>query len=168
MLRLSCAPIVVLSLLAACQSGPEPTAEKAPPRASATAATVTPAAATVKPGAATVKLGAPLTGAEVVPLARLATDAKTYAERTVKTEGKVTAVCQAMGCWMEIADSSTQVHIKMRGHSFFVPKTASGRHAVVEGTLLAKPGDGECEKEAEQATGKTVKLELDATGVELL
>jgi hypothetical protein len=152
----------VALLLLACQSGGGPTPAPAPTPQGAAGSNA------AKPASNTVKLGAPMTAAEVVPLARLAKEANTYAKRQVKTEGKVTAVCQAMGCWMEIADADTQVHIRMTGHSFFVPKTASGRRAVVEGTLLAKPGDGECEKEAEEATGRTVKLELDATGVELL
>jgi Domain of unknown function (DUF4920) len=145
----------IVLFMSACQSGSERTAEGSPnPRAAATTSTL--------------KLGAPMTTAELIPLARLAKDTRGYLDRPIKTEGKVTAVCQAMGCWMEISDASTEVHIKMAGHSFFVPKTASGRQAIVEGRLLAKPGDGECEKEAEQATGKTVKLELEATGVELL
>ena len=56
----------------------------------------------------------------------------------------------------------------MTAHSFFVPKTASGRHSVVMGKVLPAPDDGECEEEAKEATGKPVKVELDATGIELL
>jgi hypothetical protein len=56
----------------------------------------------------------------------------------------------------------------MSGHSFFIPKNAAGRRALVQGTVLPKPDNGECEQEAAEATGKTVKIELDATGVELL
>lgn len=113
-------------------------------------------------------MGAPLGHGDVVPLARIAADASKYAKATVKTEGRVIAVCQAMGCWMEIADAKSEAHIRMNGHSFFIPKTAAGRRAIVEGTVLAKPDNGECEKEAAEATGKEVKVELDATGVELL
>lgn len=39
---------------------------------------------------------------------------------------------------------------------------------MLEGTVLAKPDNGECEEEAKQATGRVVKVEIDATGVELL
>src|SRR4051794_26210650 len=108
-----------------------------------------PAAASVAPSNV-VRLGAPMAAGQAIPLARLAKDAKSYGDHPVKTEGKVTAVCQAMGCWMELSDADTQVHIRMTGHSFFVPKNASGRRAVVEGKLLAKPDNGECEQEAEQ------------------
>lgn len=117
---------------------------------------------------ASLKLGAPIRGSTVVPLTSIAKDTQKYAKTTVKTEGRVTAVCQAMGCWMEIADTNSEAHIRMSGHSFFIPKNASGRRAIVEGTVLPRPDNGECEQEATQATGKTVKVELDATGVELL
>jgi hypothetical protein len=142
-------------------------------RAKATAApsvaSEMPAAAPAEnaPGAK-VKLGAPIVQADSVPLSTIAGQPAKYAKSTVKTEGQVVAVCQAMGCWMEISDKNTDAHIRMSGHGFFIPKTAAGRRAVVEGTVLPRPDQGECEQEAVQATGKTVKLELDATGVELL
>jgi len=34
--------------------------------------------------------------------------------------------------------------------------------------VLARPDEGECEEEAVQATAKPIKVELEATGVELL
>jgi hypothetical protein len=139
---------------------PEPTA-----RAQATAA---PPAGDPAGGTAREKLGDPIHDTAVVPLSAIAQNPTQYAKNVVKTEGKVTAVCQAMGCWMEIADQNADAHIKMSGHRFFVPRTAAGRHAVVEGTVLANPAQGECEQEAQQATGKTVRVELVATGVELL
>jgi hypothetical protein len=114
------------------------------------------------------KFGAPLGQSPVVALADIVRESGKYARTKVKTEGKVTAVCQAAGCWMEISDATGQAHVRMGGHSFFVPKSASGRRALVEGTVLAKPDNGECEQEALEATGRTVKVELDATGVELL
>jgi hypothetical protein len=117
---------------------------------------------------AALKLGAPIRAGQKVALASIAKDAAKYANAIVTTEGRVTAVCQAMGCWMEIADTASEAHVRMSGHSFFIPKTASGRRAIVQGTVLAKPDNGECEQEAAEATGKVVKVELDATGVELL
>src|SRR4051794_19224461 len=117
--------VVVLVAVMSCQSGNEGTGA---PAASSVGA---PVKASALPGPkvadGTVKLGAPITATESVPLSRLMHEVKTFAKHTVKTEGKVTAVCQAMGCWMEIADAETQAHIRMSGHRFFVPKDASGR-----------------------------------------
>lgn len=128
----------------------------------------TPSAQQAERSPASSKLGAPLRGSQKVSLADIAKSSSRYANATVTTEGRVTAVCQAMGCWMEIGDANGEAHVRMSGHSFFIPKTAAGRRAVVEGIVLAKPDDGQCEQEALQATGKPVKVELDATGVELL
>jgi hypothetical protein len=128
----------------------------------------TPAPAPAPAASSSLKLGAPIHAGQKVALASIAKDAAKYANATVTTEGRVTAVCQAMGCWMEIADSTGEAHVRMSGHSYFIPKTASGRRAIVQGTVLAKPDNGECEQEAAEATGKVVKIELDATGVELL
>jgi hypothetical protein len=159
---------VITSVGAGCESGGS-RGEAAKPVAPA-AGTPTKIEAKAAPAAAAPAnlFGAPLGKSPVVALADIVRDSGKYAKTTVKTEGKVTAVCQAAGCWMEISDAAGEAHVRMSGHSFLVPKSASGRRARVEGTVLPKPDNGECEQEALEATGKTVKVELDATGVELL
>ena len=104
-----------------------------------------------------------------VPLASIAKEPKAFVGKTITTTGTVTAVCQHMGCWMEIKDEVTQAHVSMAGHGFFVPKTASGRKARVQGTLTSAPDEeSECNEEAAKQMGKPVaKLQLEATGVEL-
>jgi hypothetical protein len=96
-------------------------------------------------------------------------DPKAYKGKPIVTTGTVTAVCQSMGCWMEIKDADGEAHVKMAGEKFFVPKTSAGHHARVQGTLVDVAGeDEECAKEASDQTGKQVaKLQLEATGVEL-
>jgi hypothetical protein len=108
-------------------------------------------------------------GAADVSLASIAKEPKAFVGQTITTTGTVTAVCQHRGCWMEIKDDSTQAHISMAGHSFFVPKSASGRKARVQGTLTSAPDEeSECNEEAAKQMGKPVaKLQLEATGVEL-
>jgi hypothetical protein len=108
-------------------------------------------------------------GAADVPLASIAKDPKAFVGKTITTMGTVTAVCQHMGCWMEIKDDVTQAHVSMAGHGFFVPKSASGRKAHVQGTLTSAPDEeSECNEEAAKQMGKPVaKLQLEATGVEL-
>ncbi len=115
--------------------------------------------------------GATITNAELTSLDSIAADPAKFANKTVKTEGIVTAVCQEMGCWMEIGDKSKLAHIKMAGHSFFVPKNASGRHAIVEGTVVDTPGaGGNCMHEGKDscAGNALAKLQIQATGVELV
>jgi hypothetical protein len=193
MQRLAAAAVAVTSalvmVLAACNSGKAPPA----PSASATGAAVpqalaivpvapfpssASAAASASPGPASapsaqdpaspLHLGAPITGTKTVALSDIAKSPKTYANQVVTTSGTVFAVCQSMGCWMEIKDDKSEAHVKLAGHSFFVPKSSAGHHARVQAKVLRTNPDDECAQEAAEQTGKPVaKLELEATGVEL-
>jgi hypothetical protein len=112
----------------------------------------------------TLALGEPIT-ARLVPLTEIAKSPSRYADQLVGTSGKVTAVCQEMGCWMEIQDESGQAHVKMNGHAFFVPKTAAGHFARVQAKVLRR-SDEEC-AESPSPPHTASRVELDATGVEL-
>ena len=103
----------------------------------------------------------------VVSLAEIAKNPAPFTGRVVATTGKVTAVCQEMGCWMEMQDESGRAHVRMHGHSFFVPKTASGHIARVQATIVTRPGEDDCEEGAKSTAGHLAKVELDATGIEL-
>jgi len=114
------------------------------------------------------KFGEPISESVTTPLPTIVKDPVTYANKMVRTEGMVSAVCQSMGCWMQIADTSGKAHIKMAGHSFFVPKASSGHRAVVQGKVM--PG-----KEAAAACGndgcgnqELTQVEIEATGIELI
>lgn len=57
----------------------------------------------------------------------------------------------------------------MAGHSFFVPKTASGHKAKVQAKLVPSDDENaECNEEAKEQMGHAVaKVQLEAMGVEL-
>jgi hypothetical protein len=145
--------------ISACGRAPEQ-ATPAPDKAHAEAPTA------LKP-LAQKKFGGAITEASTTTLDALLREPAKFQTKTVRTEGVVSAVCKSMGCWMEIADPAGQAHIKMAGHSFFVPRDASGHHAVVQGTVL-RPSHDECSEEAKQQTGAVAKIEIEATGVEFL
>lgn len=158
--------------IAGCDTGAAPPAAKKDP-------TPTPA-----PVATTdaLKLGAPIDGStQSVTLSDVAKTPGAYTNKELVTTGTVTAVCQHMGCWMEIKDDANgEAHVKMAGHKFFVPKTASGKKARIMAKLVPNADDGACagegeahgqgcKAEAEQQMGHPLaKLELVADGVELL
>jgi hypothetical protein len=120
------------------------------------------------PAHAPLQLGEPISpGTTALSLSDLAARAADYRGKTIATTGVVTAVCQEMGCWMEIKDDKGAAHIRMHGHSFFVPKTASGHHARVQATLVAADDKTECDEEGGDAGKALTKVELDATGIEL-
>lgn len=123
------------------------------------------------------QFGAAITdGNNKTALASVLTEPAKFANQTVCTEGKVVAVCKSMGCWMEIADDSGQAHIKMAGHSFFIPREANGHRARVQGKVIAAGAEAEpmcgsqdnCRENAAKETGKVAKVEIEATGVEFL
>jgi hypothetical protein len=110
----------------------------------------------------TLALGERVTS-PLVPLTEIAKSPARFENQLVATSGRVTAVCQEMGCWMEIEDESSQAHVKMHGHSFFVPKTAAGHVARIQAKVL-RQRDQACN---DQRMASAPQVELDATGVEL-
>jgi hypothetical protein len=165
MRKAACVFISVASFaLAACAHGPSDSESGGAPAASvAPMASVTPvdtAPVNTAPKG-TLALGERITS-PLVALADIAKNPAAYEGKTVATSGKVTAVCQEMGCWMQLEDATGQAHVRMHGHTFFVPKTAPGHLARVQATLVKPTGGAtDCEE------GKAAKLELVATGVEI-
>lgn len=170
---------LVLLGLSGCRSAAEPTADTAPPalpapeeeRAAPMQATASPIAPLQKK-----QFGAPITETATTALPALLQDPAKFGGKVVRTEGVVSAVCRSMGCWMEIADESGSAHIKMAGHSFFVPKDASGHRAIVQGKVVTEQDEGgamcgakdNCRGEAEKQTGRIARVEIEATGVQFL
>src|SRR5512139_700992 len=135
--------IVVAAGLLAC--GQEPSAAPEPKASgSAAALTTSPAPAAVASSLAGRTFGDKITASEEVELASIVSDPAKFADQTVRTTGVVQAVCQKAGCWMEIGDAQTRAHIKMGGHAFLVPKSASGHRAIVQGTVKGGAPANEC------------------------
>jgi hypothetical protein len=160
--------VVAVALSLGCSRKADVAADPAPSPPALEAKRDTPNQSASAPLAAgPVLLGERVTS-PVVALADIAKNPKKYENKVVTTSGTVTAVCQSMGCWMEIRDDSGEAHVKMHGHAFYVPKTASGHKARVQATVLRTDPNDECAKEAAEQTSKPVaKIELDATGIEL-
>jgi hypothetical protein len=55
----------------------------------------------------------------------------------VVLSGVIRGVCQTKGCWMTMTDAGAEpVFVKFRDYSFFVPRNAIGRKAVIRGTPI--------------------------------
>ena len=137
-------PVITLAIaLAACNTA---TKEPAPTATQATATAT--ASASPSPSEGVLRIGAPIEASvEKVALTDVAKNPDAFVGKKFATTGTVTAVCQHMGCWMEIKDDSGEAHIKMAGHAFLVPKTASGRKARVLATLVKNDTDAPCASE---------------------
>jgi hypothetical protein len=168
--------VASFGLLLACNSGKQaPASASSPGAGGSQGATPSGAQAASAPSPATqaaagvLHLGEPITETKLVSLTDITKSPKDFEGKVVATSGTVFAVCQSMGCWMEIKDdANTEAHVRLAGHKFFVPKTSAGHHARVQAKVMRTNPDEECAQEAEQQTGKPVaKLELEATGVDL-
>lgn len=159
---------LLLTLLVAAGCSRASSSSKAADKPATATATATPTA--TAPATSANKVGEPISAtAPVVALADVVKNPAAYKGKSFVTSGTVTAVCQEMGCWMEIKDATSEAHIKMAGEKFSVPKTSAGHKARVQGMLVDVAGsDEECAEEAAKQTGGQVaKLQLEATGVEL-
>lgn len=157
----------------ACAQDPSAAPE---PKATESAAAQTQAPKAADGAGATASLAGKAFGDKItlnddVELGSIVTDPTKFADQTVRTTGVVQAVCQKAGCWMEIGDAQTRAHIKMGGHAFLVPKSASGHRAIVQGTVKGGAPANECgSKDSCGGTenGAIAKIEIVATGVEFI
>jgi hypothetical protein len=94
------------------------------------------AAAALAFGAA-VNLGKPLTLKEPMSIQELVSAPDQYLTKTVQVRGKVTDVCQMMGCWMELVEAGTaaRVRIKVEDGVIVFPKDSVGKTVLAEGVF---------------------------------
>jgi hypothetical protein len=87
---------------------------------------------------ATLKLGGPLTLKDPVAVGKVAAAPEAYVGKMVQVKGKVTEVCQMMGCWMSLSDADTGklLRIKVNDGDMVFPKDSVGKMAVAEGKLI--------------------------------
>jgi hypothetical protein len=88
--------------------------------------------------AADQKLGKPLALGEPTPLAQIEAHPEKYVGKLVQVRGRVSEVCQAMGCWMNIVDpvGERSMRIKVDDGDIVFPQSAVGKLAVAEGKLV--------------------------------
>src|SRR5215470_1765999 len=110
---------------------------------------ITAALATSLLSAAEIKLGKPLTVKEPMPVATLLAKPADYVGKTVQVKGKITEVCQMMGCWIDLTnDEGQKLRIKVNDGEIEFPKDAAGKTAVAEGQF------NKLELTKEQATAR--------------
>jgi hypothetical protein len=89
--------------------------------------------------AAGQSLGAGVKLAEPTPIATVYANPERFVGKTIRLDGVVTAVCEAMGCWMALADSAQSpqtVRFKVDHDGALVfPISARGKRASAEGVL---------------------------------
>jgi hypothetical protein len=88
--------------------------------------------------AAEVKLGEPMTLKKQTAIADLNARPADFVDKQVQVKGKVTEVCEKMGCWMQLVDPATKtaVRIKVKDGVIVFPKEAIGKMAAAEGKFV--------------------------------
>lgn len=92
--------------------------------------------------AETRTFGKPLQGLKPTPLKTVLEHPKDG--QVVRLEGTIDKVCQNKGCWLELTEESSAVHVMFEGYSFFVPRDSEGSKVALEGIVKVKepdPGD---------------------------
>ncbi|HUQ91410.1 MAG TPA: DUF4920 domain-containing protein [Bryobacteraceae bacterium] len=87
--------------------------------------------------AADLKLGKPLTLKIALPVKEVMADPDQYVGKIIQVKGKITEVCQMMGCWTNLVDpeSSRMIRVKVEDGDIVFPKDAIGKIAIAEGVL---------------------------------
>ena len=131
----------------------------------------------VTPPPAVKKFGKPLAGLPAVTVAQLVASPQTYAGKTIRTEGRIAAVCAEKGCWMTLGESARPIRVTFESYAYFVPKNAAGSTARLEGVFkVAKIPEATAKHYAgetpggrpEAVRGEQQELSIVATGVELV
>jgi hypothetical protein len=111
--------------------------------------------------------GKPLRGLKPTPLADVL--ARPEDGRAVRLEGTIAAVCRRKGCWVELRQGDSAVHVTFEDYSFFLPTDAAG-DVVLEGKVVMKRRDAD---EVDHLKGEgagdaaAARVSIEASGVEL-
>ncbi len=117
-----------------------------------------------------IKRGAAIGTAKKVSLAEAMKEPGKYSGKTILVEGVIKRSCKMEGCWMELAPTmeSNAVRIKMKDHAFFVPLSAAGLNAKVEGVMSVKTlSKAEVDHLMNEDGAKFDKINADGTVTEI-
>lgn len=101
------------------------------------AAVLLSAAAFVATAAGPASYGESFEDGPAVPVSEAVANFDEMAGQPMRFSGRITEVCQKMGCWMMLEDDGEAVRVKFGDHAFFLPKDQTGT-AVVHGVLERK------------------------------
>jgi hypothetical protein len=88
---------------------------------------------------ADLKLGKPLELASPVTIEKVLAEPDALVGKQVQVKGKITEVCQMMGCWMALRGESGQVlRVKVNDGEIVFPKDSAGKAAIAEGKLTKR------------------------------
>jgi hypothetical protein len=133
------------------------------------------AATVVAAGTDGTKYGAGVSLEKATPIAEVAGKPDQFVGKTVRIDGVVTAVCENMGCWMQLKDekSGQALRVKVDDGVIVFPVSAKGKKASAQGVVEKVDVAAEAAHHAEMAKKEpakeahpapTASYQLKATG----
>jgi len=121
-------------------------------------------------------IGLPMEARPIVHFAVVDAAPEKFFNQTLLVEGKVKAVCQTKGCWLQIEEDGRVAWVRWEtgcGGKYAFPKDSAGKRILVQGSFYPKtisPADAEHLKE--EAGGKldveSETYEFNASAVRIL
>lgn len=119
------------------------------------------------------RIGRDFEAKPVLALSEVMDDPQAYFDRTLIVRGRVVAVCQSAGCWMQIADGDVTTMVRWDtgcGGEFAFPKDCAGRQVLVQGSFYPKEVSPEDREHLAEESGGALELppqvfEINATAV---
>jgi hypothetical protein len=119
------------------------------------------------------KLGAGVTLRESTSIADVVKSPESFVGKTIRIDGTATAICQHMGCWMAVSESSTSdsptVRLKVDDGVIVFPVKAKGKAVSAQGVferVAATDAEGKeaASEHAKHQAQATATYQLKATG----
>lgn len=117
-----------------------------------------------QPRFASDPIGEPIATREIVPLATAHDDPEPYFDRVVLVEATAKAVCQKVGCWMQIEDEGRVALVRWEsgcGGKYTFPKDAAGKRVLIQGTFYPKKLSENEARHMEGEADRPIVLERD-------
>src|SRR6187431_47709 len=94
-----------------------------------------------------------------ISMAEVSTQLDSLDSLNVVMKAKVSEVCQAKGCWMNLTSGADSTHVEMfvqfKDYGFFMPKDLAGKEVIVEGKAYKEATSVEELRHYAEDAGKT-------------
>lgn len=109
-------------------------------------------------------VGQELQPREVVHLSVIDARPQSYWNQTLLIEATAIAVCQKVGCWMQVADEGARAMVRWEsgcGGQFAFPKDLAGKRVLIQGSIYPKTISEEDAQHLEEEAGRPVRIDRE-------
>lgn len=110
------------------------------------------------------EIGQPMQARPIVHFAVVDAEPAKYFHQTLLVEGRVKAVCQQKGCWMQIEEGDHVAWVRWEtgcGGKFAFPKDSAGKRILVQGSFYPKQISAADAEHLQQEAGGKIEIKRD-------